>query len=132
MSEAASGASAATPGAGASRNTTTLTPMTPAAWVSPRLAALVVSIVALVLLAIVLVSIWKLDAGPNGTVADPNAGTIAALAGSGIAALTSLSPAYFGIKVATEQSAQAAATTARALEVLGNSTSNGNPTEADF
>lgn len=112
---------------------TTLTPMTESKWVTPGLAAYVVSAVAIALLAIVGFALWELRPGTGTTpTADPNAGTIGALAGAGIAALTSLTAAYFGIKVATEQSAQSAATTARALEVLGNSTTNGNPTVEDF
>jgi hypothetical protein len=61
----------------------------------------------------------------NPATADPNAGTIAALAGAALSAITSLSAAYFGIKVACEQSSQASAqaslATTHALTVLGNS-----------
>lgn len=125
---------AATDGAnGGTISRRTASPTTTSSWVTPGLAAYVVSAVALALFGIVLFAIWQLQGGEG---ADPDAGTIAALAGAGIAALSSLTAAYFGIKVATEQSAQAAATTARAVEWLGvstpNSTANGNPTINDL
>ena len=105
-------------------------PTTDSKWVTPGLAAYVVSAVAFGLLVIVVFAIFQLQVVGGDTAGpDPNAGTIAAIAGSGITALTSLTAAYFGIKVASEQSAQAALTTSHALQVLSmNSTTNGNAT----
>ncbi|MCF7552596.1 hypothetical protein [Pseudonocardia sp. WMMC193] len=110
----------------------------------PGYALIVVCVVSLIILGILIAAVLQLQTpmmpGPNGAaatpVADPNAGTVAALAGAALAALSSLTAAYFGIKVASEQSAQVAAqanaTASHALAVLGNSTSNGNPNPRDF
>lgn len=113
------------------------TPTTQSTWATPGYAAIVVAIVALCLVGIVVVSILNLDGvGTNKATADPNAATVAAIASAAIAALTSIVAAYFGIKVASEQSAQAAAVTEKAVKYLGNSvpnaTNNGNPTILDF
>lgn len=108
-------------------------PTTPSSWATPGYAAIVVAVVAACLLGIVVVAILNLDGvGPGKATADPNAATVAALASAAIAALSSLVAAYFGIKVASEQSAQASATTATAVKYLGNSTPNGNPGLMDF
>ena len=99
---------------------------------------IVVCAVALALLAVVWWAIAELQVvGPEAArEADPNAGTIAAIASAGLSSLTALAAAYFGIKVASEQAGQANATAAAALEVASrisaNSTTNGNPTAEDF
>ena len=121
----------------------TFTPSDATAWIRPGFAVIVVCVVAVLILGILITAVVQLHVttvpgvgGAAGTVAaDPNAGTVAALAGAALSAITSLAAAYFGIKVASEQTAQASAqassATAHALTVLGNSTSNGNPRPQD-
>lgn len=109
-------------------------------WVTPKYAVIVVAVAAVVILAILGWSLVELStvpgSGETAATADPNAGTIAALASSAFTALASLSAAYFGIKVAGEQSAQATDTANKALGIartaVGNSTTNGNPTVNDI
>ena len=120
---------------------TTFTPPDPS-WIRPRLAVIVVSVVAVAILIILFLAVWELSIGPGtpaspGVAAvaptpDPNAGTIAALAGAAFTALASLIAAYFGVKVASEAAAQSAATTTQALQALADSTTNGNPRLRDF
>jgi hypothetical protein len=113
-------------------------PTTASSWVRPGFAAIVVSIVALAILGIVGWTLIELAVvnGDDGATADPNAGTIAAIASAGLSALVSLASAYFGIKFASEQASQANATAAIAMEVASkasaNSTSNGNPKPEDI
>ena len=122
--------------AAASAAPTSLEPTTTSSWVEPTYAFWVVAIVAVVILLILGVSVWELKAGSGdgkNPVADPNAGTIAALAAAAFTSLSSLTAAYFGIKVAGDQSAQSTemarqvATTAQA-----NSTTNGDPPASAF
>lgn len=117
--------------------TFTFEPTAGTGWVRPGYAAIVVSIVAVAILGVVGWSLFELAAvGANQDTADPNAGTIAAIASAGLSSLVSLASAYFGIKLASEQTTQANATAAMALEVASkasaNSTTNGNPTTGDF
>lgn len=118
-------------------------PSTESPWVQPKYAFWVVAIVSVVILAILGVSIFEIEGTTTGSgedqvrTADPNAGTIAALAAAAFTALSTLTAAYFGIKIASEQSDRANATASRALQVAdnahhANSTANGNPTPADF
>ena len=103
------------------------TPPDATQWIRPGFAVIVVCVVATLILGILVVAVWEIhgSSGNNPATADPNAGTIAALAGAALSAITSLSAAYFGIKVASEQSSQASAqaslATTHALTVLGNS-----------
>lgn len=117
-------------------------PTTDSSWIQPKYAVWVVGIVAIVILGILGFAISEIDGGTTGTgasqvrTADPNAGTIAALAAAAFTALSTLTAAYFGIKVASDQSERSAATTSMALQVAdnaqhGNSTANGNPTSPD-
>jgi hypothetical protein len=115
-----------------------IVPTTDSGWVQPKFAFWIVAIVAVVILLILGVSLWELSgvssADGKSKLADPDAGTIAALASAAFAALSSLTAAYFGIKVASEHSAQAteqaARTTTLALQVANNANSSppGNPT----
>jgi hypothetical protein len=118
-------------------------PTTDSSWIQPKYAVWVVAIVAIITLAILGVAISEIDGGTTGTgantvrTADPNAGTIAALAAAAFTALSTLTAAYFGIKVASDQSERAAATTSQALQVAvkaqhANSTANGNPSPDDI
>ena len=135
------GATATSPGGGANRQLL-FEPTTTSGWVQPGYAFWVVAIVALVILGILGVAISELDgvASADGKtrLSDPDASTIAALAAAAFTALSSLTAAYFGIKVASEQSAQATEqankTTHLALQVANNanSTANGNPSPDDF
>ena len=115
----------------------TAAPTTGSNWVRPWHAVLVVLIVAVAVTGIVLIAVFQLI-NPEGSppAADPNANTIVAIATAAISALTSLTAAYFGIKVASEQAASSTATAAAALEVASkvsaNSTLNGNPDLRDF
>lgn len=117
----------------------TFEPTSQGSWIRPRYAAVVVSIVAVALLGVVAFALLELTVGQDAnhaSIADPNASTIAAIASAAIACLTSLTAAYFGVKVASEQSAHANATAGMALEVASkaaaNSTTNGNPEPTDF
>lgn len=116
----------------------TADPTNASAWIRPGYAVIVVCAVAVALLAVVGWAMAELQVvGPEtAREADPNAGTIAAIAAAGLSSLTSLAAAYFGIKVASEQAGQANTTATAALEVASrisaNSTANGNPTPDDF
>lgn len=104
------------------------TPPKPPSWIHPTHAVAVVIVAALVILAILgwaLVELRVNSGGADGApVADPNAGTIAAMASAAFTALSSLIAAYFGIKVATEQSAQATATANEAIVVASDRNAN--------
>jgi hypothetical protein len=98
-------------------------PTTDSSWVKPRYAVLVVAIVAFVILGILGFAVMEMNATTTGAgqnrvpTADPNAGTIAALAAAAFTAISTLTAAYFGIKVASDQSER---TTSRALQVADN------------
>lgn len=117
---------------------TTSEPTTTSNWVRPGYAALVVCLVAVCIVVVLWWALSELAQAKNGTtvMADPNAGTIAAIAATAMSSLTALASAYFGIKFATEQASQANATAEKALAVagqaIGNSTTNGNPKTEDF
>lgn len=116
----------------------TYEPTTTSSWVRPGYAAIVVSVVAVVILGVTITALIELSTPTSGDspVADPNAGTIAAISSAALASLTSLAAAYFGIRIASEQASQANSTAAMALEVASkataNSTANGNPARDDF
>lgn len=129
---AAAAASPAAPTVGQDGRSFTYSPTTDSGWVRPGYAVVVVSVVALAVLGVVVIAVLHLDTGSGTTpAADPNAATITAIASTAIAAIVSLTAAYFGIKVASENAAQATSTAAMALEVASkvsaNSTTNGNP-----
>ena len=128
---------------GATTRSLIFDPTTDSSWIQPKYAVWVVAIVAIVILAILGVAISEIDGGTTGTgantvrTADPDAGTIAALAAAAFTALSTLTAAYFGIKVASDQSERAATATSQALQVAdnaqhANSTANGNPSPDDF
>lgn len=130
-------ASPTSPPAAEGLRTFTYSPTTDSGWVRPGYAVIVVSVVALAVLGVVVVAVLQLETGSGATpTADPNASTITAIASTAIAAIVSLTAAYFGIKVASENAAQATSTAAMALEVASkvsaNSTANGNPETGDF
>lgn len=112
------------------------TPTRPS-WIRPGFAVVVVGMVAVVVVGIVLIALFELAAftsDDGSSAADPNAATIIAIASSGITAVSTLAAAYFGIKVASEQTAQANETAAKAVDALAlrDSTSNGNPPLSAF
>ncbi|WP_375389374.1 hypothetical protein [uncultured Amnibacterium sp.] len=120
------------------RPATIAAPTTATGWVKPKYAVFVVVVLAVALLGVLVGSVLGLQWGSTdgGKTANANASTISAIAAATIAALSSLAAAYFGIRVATEQSAQSAQTARDAVQLLAlsspNSTKNGNPTTGDF
>lgn len=84
-------------------------------WITSGGALLIVVVAVVVVLVILIMSLVILQQGAasrNGelgvAVANPNAGTIVALASAAFAALMSLVSTYFGIRAVTEQSDQTA------------------------